>query len=337
MRDSWIYSEFSDTLAWIARKHTRELNRLPKELSPIAEYYLKKRLVIITNEPIRVDPRLGDPLPFLCLWFADSFGLPNKHIINKLALTLSYAAIIVSIRDDLIDGRAVVGGRMASEHAHIAIANFYYDKYYGIFKALFPSRSIFWSILCNCLNEWSRYETWSFIFNPRAKKIFNPLSRNFLLDSSRYLVAITLPTIAATSILTNKLTMLNGIRKFLTDYYAGFRIADDLRDWPEDLDAPRYNHSSVIYYMLSKRKSNQKFDKVSAINMFLNEDFILKVYGTLISLYQSAKKDAAVFNSRYLQEFMDTQIEFYSESRDRALERRIQLNRSLIKILSKTN
>lgn len=337
MLDSWIYSEFSDTLSWIAREHTRELYTLPKEVSSIAEYYLKKRLRILTNEPIRVDPRLGDPLPFLALWFADSFGLSNKRVVNKLALTLSYAAIIVSIRDDLIDGKAVVDGRMASEHAHIATANFYYDKYYSVFKALFPSRSIFWSILCDCLNEWSRYETWSFIFNREAKKVFNPLSQNFLLDSSRYLVAITVPTIAATSILTKNQSMLNGIRKFLTNYYAGFRIADDLRDWLEDLDAPKYNHSSVIYYMLSKRRSNQKFDTVSAINMFLNDDFVSRIYGTLISFYQAAKKDAAVFKSHYLQEFMDTQIEFYTEARDKALDRRIQLNRSLVKILSNTN
>src|ERR671921_261752 len=123
MLDSWIYSEFSDTLSGIARKHTRELYVVPKEISSIADHYLKRRLRILTNEPIRVDPRLGDPLPFLALWFADSFGLSNKLVINKLALTLSYAAIIVSIRDDLIDGRALVNGKMTSEHAQIAAAN----------------------------------------------------------------------------------------------------------------------------------------------------------------------------------------------------------------------
>jgi hypothetical protein len=334
MIDSWIYSRFSDTLSWISRKHSQELDMFPREISSIADYYLKKRLLILTQEPVKVDPRLGDPLPFLALWFADSFGLSNKLLVNKLALTLSYAAIIVSVRDDLIDGRAVIDGRMGSEHAYIATANFYYDKYYDIFKAVFPPESIFWSILCNCLNEWSQYETWSFIFNRGAKKIFNPLSRKFLVNSSRYLVAITFPTIAAIAILTENQLKLDRIRKFLTDYYAGFRIADDLRDWPEDLNAPNYNHSSVIYSMLSKRIPNQNFDTVSALNMFLNKDFLLRIYGTVINLYQAAKKDIAAFKSRYLEEFMDTQIEFYTDARHIALDRRIQFNRSLIKILS---
>jgi hypothetical protein len=326
LSDYSIYSEFSEGLKWIAKKHRLELESFPKSISPLAEHYLKNRLFILTEKPVKIDVRSGMPFPYLAYWFAKAFSLDDK-IINKLASTLTYISLTVSIRDDLLDGT------VQSAHGHVCLANLYYDKYFRIFKSIFPPNSIFWHILSNCLNEWSRYESWSYLFE--YKNQIKPFSQAFLKESSRYLVAITLPTLAAIAIVTNNQTKIPQITKFLKNYWMGWKVVDDTKDWQSDLRMPNFNHSCILYYVSDKINRKNVLSKDSIFSAFLSTDFINLVYGTIQKFYRRARRDVLTFKSPYLTRFMDTQIVFYKEEREEIINTRSIFYDQLDKLIVK--
>jgi hypothetical protein len=280
----------------------------PLAVRSLAEFYLKKRLIILNDGPIRIDPRLGRPLPYLASWFADAFGLNNDKIRNKFALTLSYAALIVSIRDDLLDSK------VSTANAHICLANMYSTKYFMTFESILPSRSEFWYIFSNCLNKWAEYESWHFIFRYDAH--INPLSRHFLKRASSYLVDITLPTLSAIAIITNNKNKIHTITKFLRDYYMGFRIVDDIRDWREDLKVRSFNHSSILYYVSKKIKSRRRLTTEAVMSVFSNGNCIKEIYDSIKTFYIAARDDIISFNSSSLEKFIDTQISLQEDERN---------------------
>jgi len=317
--------------------HRREIEELPSSLLPLAKYYLNKRLNILDTGKTVADPRYGRPMPFLALWFSDSLGIREKKVVNRFALALTYSNLFFCIRDDLIDGRVMLNRKkLASEHEHIALSNFYYGKYFGIFGDFFPESSAIWYILADSLREWWEHEYWSLGLREAGlyyrKNGFIPLSKRFLSKSSQYLTSITYPTLAGLAILSGNAGLMPQIRKFLLNYFMGFRISDDLRDWRHDLRVNGYNCSTVIFHSLNLRRDLKTMTPVSIASLFFDKKFVLPLYATMLKYYRSAKKDAMQFHSSHLMKFMDDQISFYREERDFLLSRRIFLEKSLIDI-----
>ena len=240
MFDHEIYSIFQKLNRRIKDIHYVETKQFPDQIKPLAEYYVTKRLNIL-NPPTRVDSRKGMPIPYLAYWVSDIFGLKDENMITDLGLSLIYISLVVSVRDDLVDNK------LWSEHAHVCLANLYYDKYYSILKRIIDTPSPFWSLLLDCLNEWGKYESWSFLnkYNDQV----DPLSERFLMGSSSYLVAITLPTVAAISFITNNEAKIPNLQKFLRNYWMGWKVMDDFRDWKKDLNTPNYT-IHLSYFML---------------------------------------------------------------------------------------
>jgi hypothetical protein len=337
MSDHWIYADFESEINALTERLYKELSKVPKKLLPLADYYLKERLMFfLHSNEIRIDPRFGRPVPYLVYWFSETLKLHDKRIVDQLALSLCYISVVVSIRDDLADGRVVLNGTKVSEHAHIALANYFYSKYYNIFRNIFSQRSIFWSILCYNLNQWSRYETWDFLLEKEPK--YSPLTESFLRRSSDYLVAITVPTLAAIAILTKKYYHIPRLRNFLIDYCMGWKITDDLRDWRSDLSVPNRNHSTVIFQAMKyiENFNPNSVDTELVESLFLiNKEFIDSIYAAVLRNYNNARKDVQTLNSRYLNEFIDSQIEFYSEERNLLIKGRESIKTSLATILNK--
>ncbi|MDQ3902814.1 MAG: hypothetical protein M3247_04045 [Thermoproteota archaeon] len=317
----------------LINKHRTELTTLPESISSLARYYLTKRLFVLIKKPLAIDRRFGRPIPYLAYWFAMCFGLDDQKIISQLGLTLSYISLAVSARDDLIDGRILLNHKRISEHAHVCLANIYYDKYFWIFTNLIPRGSEFWYLLSRCLNNWSNHESWGFLFSAENKT--NSLSEKFLSHSSSYLVAITLPTIAAAAFLTGNQDKIPQITKFLRHYWMGWKIVDDIRDWQKDLDVPNFNHSSVLYYIKSKLDKGSTLNAESVTSMFLDELFIKNVYGAILRWYKAAKRDITCFDSPNLTEFMDSQIEFHTRERDSLLRSKLEFSQRINQILLK--
>jgi hypothetical protein len=124
-------------------------------------------------------------------------------------------------------------------------------------------------------------------------------------------VGITTPSVIAIALLTKNEQRIPQIQRFLTCYFMGYRIADDLRDWTEDLQIKNYNRSTVIHFAIGLRggKINEKW----MAGFFLNKKFRVKVYGTMKKHYLAAKKEVSDLNSPYLNEFVETQISYFEE------------------------
>lgn len=313
MRDLFIYFDFDKDVSWIKRIQSQEYARFPVTISKLAEYYLKKRLYILGEKPLIVDQRLGRPFPYLAFWFADAFGLTNREAARKLALSLVYISICVSARDDLVDARLKLNGRKVSTHALVCLTDLYYNRYFQIFKTLLPPSSRFWHTMSNCLNDWARYEAWSFFFS--SSDDFAPLSQQFLKKSSQYLVAVTLPTIVATAFLTSNESKIPHIVRFLRYYWMGWKMVDDIHDWERDLETPKFSHSSIIHHAIKKYGMSKKLTVTDIQSMFLSKNFVNEIYSSMLSWYKKARNNLSFFNSKYLREFMDSQIQFHSDGR----------------------
>ncbi len=319
-----IYSNFQELNRWIKNIHHLEIEHFPDPIKPLAEYYVTKRLNIL-NPPARVDGRKGMPIPYLAYWVSDIFGLKDENIIRELGLSLTYISLVVSVRDDLLDNK------MWSEHAHICMANVYYDKYYNTLKRIVDSTSPFWSLLSDCLNEWGKYESWSFLF--KHDNQMDPFSDRFLVESSRYLVAITLPTLAAIAFITGKEAKIPKIQKFLRNYWMGWKIMDDFRDWKKDLNTPNYNHSSVLFYALKKVKSlGGELNERSIISIFMNPEFINDIYNSIKEFYLIARQEVVDLEPSYLTRFIDTQLSFQEDERSGTLETKLEFSRAISKL-----
>lgn len=340
-----IYTGFSKEMKWIRDIHRKELASFPPAIYSLANYYLSERLLILGKKPIAVDPRFGRPSPYLVFWFAKNFGLRDELMTKNLGLAASYISLCVSIRDDLIDGRPVLSfdddNKPASVPACVYLANIYYQKFYDIFKLnqSIVKRSEFWSVLCDCLSEWSIHESWSYLFDPKqqhGRVKFDPLSYQFLFERSRYLVAIALPIIFAVAVLTGNTGKLPQIRQFLKHYCIAWKLIDDLRDWRKDLTLDNLNHSSVLYLAKNKIKSGI-LDNASVTNMFLDTNFVNEIYGTIVKYLEAAKKDIWLLRSYHLTKFLDSQIEYNLEARQFLLKSnedfRLQLSAILLKNL----
>jgi hypothetical protein len=316
MPDFWIYSKYRDEISWVKQHHRSLYATIPVPLRKLAKYYLEERLAV-TKDRVLIENKTGRAYPYVAYWFSEALGLKDKGIVRKLGLTLTYVALFVSLRDDLIDGRPVLkNGVIPSEHAHIALANWYYDKYLQIFKEIFDSSSAFWFIFADCMNQWSRYETWSFI--SKRGHNFNPLSLAFLQKNSLYLFATTFPTLAAIALLTDN--RLEPIIKFAKNYCVSFKVADDLRDWRKDIFRPNPAGSTVICY--AAKKFGRKIESNAELeSLLLDEEFINSMYGTAVRYLAAAKVDARAFKSSQIEKFIEIQIEGLEEQKEFYLQR----------------
>jgi hypothetical protein len=332
--DHQIYLDFRKEVTRLQKIHNRELASFPREIGAIAHYYLNKRLLILNDKDIEFDVRLGRPVPYLAFWFADAFGLKDKKIIRQLAASMMYISLWVSIRDDLQDGRAAINGKIVCKEAYICLANIYFSKYINIFREMFTSESRFWYILTNCLDQWWKYESWSFLFNYTNNT--DPLSEKFLSKASSYLPAIMLPSLAAIALVTRKHTKIPLVADFLKHYWMAWKIVDDIRDWQKDLKVRKYNHSSILYYSLRKAATKQPgLGPEDVISTFSDETCVKKIYNAILEFYKAARYDAKKLGSAYLPKFMDLQIELHAEERDSLLVSRLQFIRHIEKMIEK--
>lgn len=329
MLGSEIYTDFSREINWIREMIQEEILTYPDSLRSLAEYYVRKRLVILSDgaRPIKFDPELGRPVPYAAFWFAEAFGLTNKQVAKRLALGLVYSSLATTVRDDIIDHEP------SSDLHHFTLANMYLQRYLAIFDDLFDPDSKFWYYLASCIKELVRYEIWN--LTPIDEHGFDPFSESFLKESSRYFSAVVMPTLAALAIATENEGKIPIVGEFLKHFSMGWRIYDDLNDWRKDLKVKNLNHSSTLIYALRNVGGKSNLDEEVVLSMFLSTDFLKKAYGAMLGFFRAARDDVLALSCSYLSRFMDEQISFHTRKRDRLLSSSSDFYKQLRKILNK--
>jgi len=335
MKSDAIYDDFGTNARLIRDAFKRDLVEVKKELYDLIDYYLTERLYIFPKRKFTIDSQYGIPVPYLVYWFADAFHYEDNSVIDRLALTLMYAATFYCIRDDLVDGFVRTSNIDHREHAHIALSNFFLSRYLRIFKGMFSEKSIFWHYLSNSLDQWWQHEYWSFssslLKRGNSSRYF--LSKNFLIHSCKYMIGLTFPSVYALAMKARRQKEFQSIKDFLTYYYLGNRIVDDLRDLEEDLTVKNYNHSSVINHATTFFPDQSHISLREIRSVFLNEDFTSLIYGTILKYYSKARACIEPYNSQYLTQFMNDQIEYFERKSDYYTNRQKEFVSSAINLL----
>jgi hypothetical protein len=130
------------------------------------------------------------------------------------------------------------------------------------------------------------------------------------------MIGLTFPSIWAIAIKARRQKEFQSIKNFLTYYYLGNRIVDDLRDLEEDLTVKNYNQSSVINHAATFFPNRRQLGLGEIRSIFLNEEFTSSIYGAIIKYYSKAKAYIEPYDSQYLTQFMNDQIGYFKERRD---------------------
>jgi hypothetical protein len=329
MNFSDIYTDFSEDINWIRERIQAEINICPDSLKSLAEYYVKNRLLVLSDKTrnVRFDPDLGRPVPYVSFWFAEAFGITNKEITRKLTLGLVYSSIAITIHDDIVDNE------LLSELSYFALEKMYFRKYLEVFNELFCPDSKFWYYLVDSIKELARYEGWNLTFN--YEHSFNPFSKFFLKESSRYFTAVITPTLIALAFISKNERKISMVKKFVKHFSMGWRIYDDLKDWCIDLKVKNFNNSSILIYTLQNVGKRAQLNEEIVQSMFLSTEFINKSYDAMLSYFNLARNDVLSFNCSYLSRFMDEQIRYQTRKRDILLQSSLDFYNQLYNILSR--
>ena len=312
MPSSKIYSDFAPEIVWIRDTVASDINELPASARTEASHYVTKRLRILSGtEGIRLDPALGRPVPYAAFWFADAFNLRRPEFVRHMGLCLVYNSLTTTLKDDLKDGRVKEPATLER------LRRFWSAKYDGIMKSAFPPSSSFWRTASLARDEWRRYDEWNASFDQTSR--FDPYSDRFLGESSRYFVAVVYPALAGIAVQADASREVPKIGRFLRRFSAGWRIFDDLMDWNEDIDASKFNRSSILYYVMKRVPSGTALGRDIVMGSFLSQEFVEDTYGAILRNLRKARDVVRVFGNNYLSKFMEEQLDFHSRRRDTLL------------------
>jgi hypothetical protein len=330
-----IQNFFSEENKWIRDRILEEPNTFHKSLKPLAEHYIRKRLIFSGDEDgvIRLDPKLGLPtrnfIPQVVFWLAEAFGFKEREVSKRLALGLVYSSLAFAVVDDTIEQE------IQSASKNLALINIYLHKYLKSFDGLFEPDSKFWHYLAFSIKEFAIlvYQDYTFKHEPKQITILDPLSEPFLLESCKSYSVLVMTTFAALAYASNNENKIPLLTKFWNNYAMGHRIYDDLNDLHKDLRMSDYNNSSVLLYALKKVDNKIKLDEELVWSMLLDTEFIDKIYNTMLCFFRRAKEDALDFNSSFLNTFMDELISAHVEKRDNLLQIKSNFYKEINKIL----
>ena len=311
MSSSEIYTDFSEDIDWIRERIKEEIPSPPNPLGTLAEYYVKKRLLILPDSARqnKFDPELPTPIPYAVFWLAQAFGLTDQQVIRRFGLQMLHFTLATTIQDDVVD-------RETASELHAALANMYLHKYFSTFVDLLSPSSGFWHYLPGYIEELATYDRWNLA---SRCEVSDPFSETFLRDSSRNLPTVSMPTLAAIAIMTDNEEKIPAMNRFMKQFCMAWRIYDDLKDWREDLNLKNLSHSSILIHALNNSGGRSDLREDMVLSTFLDPDFVDMVYGSILGFIDAAKKEASVLNCPYLSKFLDEQISFHSRRRDSML------------------
>lgn len=242
------------------------------------------------------------PIPYLAFWFARAFGIEDVQVRRLLGLSLVYVCLSASPRDDLLDGSGF------APHQQTYLTGWFWEKYFVVLKKLFSAESPIWYVLSRSTSDWGRGERWALYQNRHGTA--NPLSANFLRNTSRYLVALIFPTLAGVAFLSNRPQKVSTIRRFACYYCMGWRILDDLRDWQDDSQGADIDGSSVLSFLRIRAGIPRSvlLTRELAVTLFSDQLVVGQIYSAMARFYLAARREAESLQADYVTRFIEEQL-----------------------------
>jgi len=324
-----LYSDFDADILWIQGHIRAAYETLPATVQGVAWHYLTERIKVLCDRDPEgsahhLSPR---PIPYLAFWFARAFGLEKAQVRRLLGLSLVYACLSSTPRDDLLDGSGF------APRQQNYLARWFWERYFQVLTKLFSAESPIWYVLARCTADWAQGDRWTLYQNRRQTA--NPLSANFLRNTSKYLAALIYPTLAGVTFLSNRPTELSAIRRFAHNYCMGWRILDDLRDWQEDSGKANVDDSCVLSFLRLRAgiPRSKPLTRELAVTLFSDQALVAKIYSAMTRFYLAARREAENLQASYVTQFIDEQIQGHKLELARMAVERTAFRNSLAQLL----
>jgi hypothetical protein len=301
--DQNLYTEFDSDIKWIRERVRVDCRKLPAGVKDVAQYYLSKRVKVLRDgdfvPPHPLSPR---PIPYLAFWFARDFGLEDVQVRRLLGLSLVYVCLSASPSDDLSDGSVF------AMRQQIYLARWFWERYFLVLRNLFSASSPVWWFVSKSIADWGSGENGTQFQGIDGET--GPLSSGFLRKTSRYMMALLFPTLAGVAFLSNRAKAVNAIRRFTSYYCMGWRILDDLRDWPDDSLRTENNNSCVLSFLRNSAgiPRNAPLTQELIVSLFSDQAVIGQIYSAMKRFYVSAEREAESLKATYVTRFIEQQM-----------------------------
>jgi hypothetical protein len=301
--DQSLYTEFDSDVKWIQERVRVDCRKLPTAVKDVAQYYLSKRVKVLRDgdfvPPHSLSPR---PIPYLAFWFARDFGLDDVQVRRLLGLSLVYVCLSASPSDDLLDGSVF------AMRQQMYLARWFWERYFLALRNLFSAGSPVWWFVSKSITDWGNGENSTQFQGIDGET--DPLSAGFLRKTSRYMVALMLPTLAGVAFLSDRPKAVNAIRRFTNHYCMGWRILDDLRDWSDDSLRAEIKNSCVLSFLRNCAgiPRNAPLTQELIVSLFSDQAVIGQIYSAMKGFYVAAKREAGCLKATYVTRFIDQQL-----------------------------
>lgn len=173
-------------------------------------------------------------LPYWLLEFVDK--IPPLNNIRALSLGNLFGSLYCLTQDKLMDGEC--------DQDIQPILNIYYYKWVKEYHRVFDCYSAFWILFEKYLLEysnsifWERQEHWGKV---------KPYEEKDLLFIGNKLAPLKM-CCAAICLMDGKEHFIPHFSKLICYYHIGFQLADDLKDWKEDLASGNFSYLLTIIH-----------------------------------------------------------------------------------------
>jgi len=325
--DSTLYTDFASDVRWVKDRIRSDLQMLPLAMQGVARHYVAQRVKVLHAQDFSspTHPLSPRPIPYFAFWFAEAFGLRDAER-RFLGLSLAYVVLSSSPRDDLADGSDFAPYELSY------LAAWFWERHFCAFKRLFPRESPIWYLLAKSTADWGRSERWELCQD--GETTADPFSAASLLHASRYLAAMTFPTLAGAALLRDEAKKLRAVKRFVCNYCMGWRILDDLRDWREDLEAN--TASSCILTFMRKRARLPKGEPLTrelGVSLLTDEAVVSEIYSAMTKFCLAARREADRLRASFVTEFIDEQLLGYDAELKRIRAEKVKFKNSLAQLL----
>lgn len=281
------FNDFNKEVEELEGKYFNFLNNLPNNLTKVGK----------TQFYERVKKREGNPciVFYTPFWFADSYGVKNQEIINKIAMGNFFLYHFVTLKDDAIDQQK------QNKDEYLTLSNILLEKVEQVFSDFIPKQQID-SGFEKFMYEWDQAE--DYLMKHKGEMIEYKDIDFQMMGKKASMIKMCLPVFE--SFKQNQYRNKYYDIEYATDVAAtGLQIMDDLIDWREDFKTKLYTYPLWLVFSSSENKNfnNYSYSKVSE-KLYLDDaiDVILSKSNYYINF---SKNLFSTFNGNYWTKFLD--------------------------------
>lgn len=228
--------DFDADVEWLLDACERRISTYPPSLCRYGRARLEKQWAL--QEKTTHGFSIAHLLPF---WLQETFDLA-QDTCRAIALGNTFWLLYFFVQDEVMDAST------GEYRGHLLpLGNLFFLDAIAPYRSFFGSDSSFWTFLERYIAEWAESVSWEREQHWGRAREFE---KGDLLRLARKAAPLKIPC-AALSLLAGRVEAIEPLEKMIDNVLVVFQLADDLRDWHEDL--ARGNYTYFLTQMMADR------------------------------------------------------------------------------------